>query len=164
MEITSIILALSTFFCALVAGFLIAFTVVVMPGIQTLNDHDFLQAFKVMDRVIQHNQPIFIFIWLGSVLAVLAAIWIGFTSLAGTDRWLVIIAAAIYIFAAQLPTAIINVPLNNELQQQDLGSQSPAELKESRKRFEPRWIRWNTVRTVVATMSTALFLLVVLKL
>lgn len=164
MEITSIVLALSTFFCALVAGFLIAFAVVVMPGIKTLNDHDYLQAFKVMDRVIQNNQPIFIVIWLGSILAVLAAIWIGFTNLEGIDRWLVVMAAAIYIFAAQVPTAVVNVPLNNELQQQDLGSLNETALKASRARFEPRWIRWNTVRTVVATVSTVMFLIVVVRL
>ena len=164
MDIIHITLALATLLCALVAGFLVAFTVVVMPGIQTLNDHDFLQAFKVMDRVIQNNQPIFILLWLGSVLAVLAAIGVGFTQLEGLDRWLVIGAALIYIVGVQVPTATVNVPLNNQLQQIDLGAQAEAELQVSRKQFEGRWIWWNTFRTGIAVLTTVMLLAAILRL
>ena len=163
MDITQLILALSTVLCTLVAGFLLAFTVVVMPGIQTLSDHDFLQSFKVIDRVIQNNQPVFMLVWLGSVLTILAATWIGVTQLAGMERLLVIIAATLYIFGAQLPTAVVNVPLNNQLQAQDLGTQTDTELQASREAFEPRWIRWNTIRTIVSIGTSVLLVLVLLR-
>ena len=46
--ITTLFLAallLATLLCALVAGFLFAFAVVVMPGIATLDDTGFLRGF-----------------------------------------------------------------------------------------------------------------------
>ena len=54
----------------LVAGFVFAFAVVVMPGLGTLPDRDFLRAFKRVDGVIQDNQPLFILVWVGSAAVV----------------------------------------------------------------------------------------------
>ena len=66
MDSLRIVLVVSTLLCTLVAGIVLAFASVVMPGIRRLNDHDFLQAFKTMDRVIQDNQPVFMLVWAGS--------------------------------------------------------------------------------------------------
>ncbi len=60
------LLILTTPLCSLVSGFLLAFAIVVMPGMKTLSDHDFLQAFQAIDHVIQGNQPVFLVVWLGS--------------------------------------------------------------------------------------------------
>ena len=65
MGIFQIALFLATFLCSLVAGFLFAFALVVMPGIRSLNDREFIRAFQVIDRVIQNNQPIFMLVWVG---------------------------------------------------------------------------------------------------
>jgi uncharacterized membrane protein len=73
VEIFQVALIVATFLCTLVAGFVFAFAVVVMPGIRTLGDGEFLRAFQVMDRVIQNNQPVFMLVWLGSVIALLAS-------------------------------------------------------------------------------------------
>ena len=51
VEIFQVTLIVATFLCTLVAGFVFAFAVVVMPGIRTLGDGEFLRAFQVMDRV-----------------------------------------------------------------------------------------------------------------
>lgn len=161
MDMLQIVLILTTLFCSLVAGFLLAFTVVVMPGIGTLSDHNFLQAFKVIDRVIQNNQPIFMIVWAGSVLLMAAAGIMSFWWLEGTSRYLLIGAALIYFLGVQLPTGTINVPLNNQLQAQELGSMSAAELQQARDDFEPRWVRWNAIRTWLAIL-TGLILMVVL--
>ena len=56
MGVVQIALILAAFLCSLVAGFLFAFAIVIMPGIGSLNDREFLRAFQVMDRVIQNNQ------------------------------------------------------------------------------------------------------------
>ena len=69
MGIFQIALLVATFLCSLVAGLLFVFAVVVMPGIGNLNDREFIRAFQVMDRVIQNNQPLFMLVWLGSVVA-----------------------------------------------------------------------------------------------
>ncbi len=43
----------TTLSCALVAGLVLGFAIVVMPGIAKLSDQAFLQAFKRMDGIIQ---------------------------------------------------------------------------------------------------------------
>ena len=65
MGIFQIVLILAAFLCSLVAGFVFAFAFVVMPGIRSLNDREFIRAFQVMDRIIQNNQPVLC--WSGSV-------------------------------------------------------------------------------------------------
>jgi len=157
-------LALSILLCALVTGLVWTFAIVVMPGIRSLNDHDFLQAFKVMDRVIQNSQPIFVLVWLGSILAIVATAVLGILQLEGLDRLLIIGAAALFILGVQLPTFACNVPLNNQLQAQNLEAMSEAELAQARKNFEPAWVRWNTFRTILGTIATALLIVLVLRL
>ena len=49
MEVFQIALILATFLCSLVAGLLFVFAVVVMPGIGSLNDREFIRAFQVME-------------------------------------------------------------------------------------------------------------------
>jgi uncharacterized membrane protein len=164
MDLIGIAVFLSTLLCSLVAGFLFAFAAVVMPGIKSLSDHDFLQAFKVMDRVIQNNQPIFILVWLGSAVALLILAVLGIWQLEGIDRFLAIISCATYLFGVQLPTATINIPLNNQLQTQDLDSMSEHALGEARMTFESPWMRWNSIRTVLATLTTALLILLLIRL
>jgi uncharacterized membrane protein len=83
MELIQGGLFLATLFCSLVAGLVFAFAIVVMPGIKSLGDRDFLQSFKVMDRVIQNNQPIFIFVWLGSAVILIISTGLGFWQLEG---------------------------------------------------------------------------------
>ena len=157
-------LVLSTLLSALVAGFVFAFASVVMPGIQGLSDREFLHTFKVMDLVIQRKQPAFMLVWLGSVMALLAAVLLSFWHLAGVDRLLLILAAAIYLFGVQLPTATINVPLNNGLQELELDSLDDSDINEARVRFEDRWITWNRIRTILAVLTSALLIVLILRL
>lgn len=164
MDLFQITLTLSTLLCSLVAGIVLAFAIVVMPGIRRLNDHDFLQAFKVIDRVIQNNQPIFILVWLGSILGVVTVALMGISQLDGANRLLIGMAAVIYLLGVQLPTFTINVPLNNQLQIQKLDTMTDLALRDARMNFEPRWIRWNTFRTVFATLTSVLLIILVFEL
>jgi uncharacterized membrane protein len=164
MELFNLAVALSALLCTLVAGFVFAFAVVVMPGVQGLGDRDFLRAFQVMDGVIQRNQPLFILVWVGSVLVLLIAAVLSFWWLAGVERLLLLLAAALYLFGVQVPTAVVNVPLNNRLQAQDLGALSEMQLREARTVFEGRWLRWNTIRTVLAILTSGLLLGLLLRL
>jgi uncharacterized membrane protein len=141
-----------------------AFACVAMPGIRNLSDHDFLQAFKAMDRVIQNNQPLFMLVWVGSVVALVISAVLGVTRLDGADRLLIVAATAIYLLGVQLPTATINIPLNNQLQAEDLGSLSESGLRDLRSDFEPRWTRWNLIRTGFAVLTSALLIVLLLRL
>ena len=89
MTLFHVALIVATFLCSLVAGFLFAFAVGVMPGIRSLDDGEFIRAFRAIDGVIQRNQPLFMFMWVGSVLslvaAALASVWTLARSVSSAD-------------------------------------------------------------------------------
>lgn len=155
------ILVLATFLCTLATGFILLFAIVVMPGIGTLNDHDFLRSFQVIDRVIQNSQPLFILVWVGSAAALLIATFLGFGQLEGVSRVLIIVAAVVYIGGMQIPTVAANIPLNNRVQALDMDTLDERSAVAERKHFEERWNRWNVIRTSFASVASLLLLIVV---
>ncbi len=164
MGIFQIALILATFLCSLVAGFLFAFALVTMPGIRSLNDREFIRAFQVMDRVIQNNQPIFVLVWVGSVVALVNSTVLGIGQLDGAGRLLIIFAALAYLLGVQLPTVTINIPLNNKLQTLDVDAINETTQKAARKDFEPRWNLWNSIRTAFASLASALLIILLFRL
>ncbi|MBM9612884.1 DUF1772 domain-containing protein [Desulfobulbus rhabdoformis] len=164
MALINYVLLVSTLLCSLVAGFVFSFASIVMPGIKPLDDRAYLQAFKAMDRVIQKNQPIFVVVWLGSVIMLILSTLLGLYQLEGTQRILLILACALYLLGVQLPTITINIPLNNQLQAQDLESMTASELLKSRDAFDSRWLLWNTNRTVCAILTTVILLVLLIRL
>lgn len=154
-----------TLTASLVAGLVLGFAVVVMPGLGTLSDRDFLRAFQETDRIIQERQPIFMLVWVGSIAAAIAVLVLGTTTLDGVQRSLAWLAAGLYLLLVQGPTVRFNIPLNNEVQALQLDTMSAAELAEARAQFEGPWNRWNRLRTGAAVASVgALLLLQVLPL
>jgi uncharacterized membrane protein len=156
-------LLLAALLCSLVAGFLFAFAVVVMPGIRNLDNGSFLRAFQVIDRVIQNNQPLFVSVWVGSVLALIAATALGIGTLSGTDRLLIVTAALGYLLCVQAPTVAINIPLNKQIQKLDVSAMNEATRQRAREHFESRWNRWNVIRTVCASLVSILLMLLLLR-
>lgn len=164
MGVFETMLIVATLLCSLVAGFVLAFAVVVMPGLQHLNDRGFLRAFKLIDGVIQNNQPVFMLVWIGSIISLVIAALLGLWHLQGTDLFLLLVATAAYLVGVQVSTFTINVPLNNQLQVMDLEAATDAEIEKARGAFEPRWNRWNTIRTTVATLVSGVLLVLLLRL
>ena len=164
MGIFQIALISATFLCSLVAGFLFTFAIVVMPGIRNLNDREFIRAFQVIDGVIQNGQPVFLLVWVGSVVTLVVSAVLGIWQLDGVERLLIIFVAFAYLFGVQLPTFTINVPLNNKLQALDVDAMDEATQKQSRKDFEPRWKLWNSIRTAIACLASALLVILLVRL
>ena len=162
--IFQIVLLLATLLCSLVAGFLFAFASVVMPGIKRLNDREFIRAFQMIDGVIQNNQPVFVVVWVGSIVALVVAAGLGIGQLEGVKRLLIILAPLIYLLGVQLSTFTINVPLNNQLQTLKVDDMDETALKVARLDFEPRWNQWNLIRTPFASLASALLMVLLFKL
>lgn len=152
MDLFQIVVVLSTLLCSLVAGFLLAFAIVVMPGIKALPDREFIRAFQVMDGIIQNNHPLFIIVWVGSVLTLMVSAVFGLWQLDGIARIMLLLATFVYIVGVQLPTLTINVPLNNRLQTVDVTSPDRLRQKQARDNFESRWNFWNVFRTILASL------------
>ena len=164
MPLERIALVVATLLCSLVAGFLFAFAVVVMPGIGRLDSSAFLRTYQEVDGIIQRGQPLFGLVWLGSVVAILVAAALGVARLDGLDRLLLLVATIIYLFGVQLPTFSVNVPLNNEVKELVIDELDDQAQLSARERFEARWNRWNAIRTVFATAASATLLVLLLRL
>ena len=93
MTIFQLVLILAAFLCSIVAGFLFAYAVVIMPGIAQLDDRNFLKAFQVTDRIIQNNQPLFVLAWLGSVVVVVLSAMLAIGRMGALDLVLMELAA-----------------------------------------------------------------------
>lgn len=164
MELFPLVVLVAAALCALVAGLLFTFAVVAMPGLKNLSDREFIRAFQVMDRVIQDRQPLFVVVWVGSVVAVVLALVMSFQQHDGFTRGLLIAAGALYIFGVQLPTARVHLPLNDEIQTVEVDAIGEAEQKRARERFEARWNRSNGIRTVIAIVTMLLLLVALTRL
>ena len=112
MEILNISLFFSTLLCSLVTGFILTYAIVVMPGLSKLDDKEFIKAFQVTDGIIQNNQPIFILIWVGSIISVVSTIIISIFTLGILEGWKIIFVSLVYLIGVQAITIIIHLPLN----------------------------------------------------
>jgi uncharacterized membrane protein len=164
MELFHLVVLVAAALCALVAGLLFTFAIVAMPGLEKLSDREFIRSFQVMDGVIQNRQPLFVLVWVGSVVAVVLALAMGFQEQDGVIRGLLIAASALYLFGVQLPTARVHLPLNDEIQTVQVDAIGEAEQRKARERFEGRWNRSNQIRTAIAIVTMVLLLVVLMRL
>ena len=158
LDISSIFSILS---CSLVGGFIFTYAIVVMPGLSKLNDKDFLKAFQVTDAVIQNNQPLFMFTWIGSILAVLATILVSWVSIGFVESWLIVLVAFAYLLGVQGITVAIHIPLNNQIQRIKIEDLNYEALADQRLKFETKWNFFNYIRTSIA-ISVSVLLLILL--
>ena len=160
MEILNISLFFSTLLCSLVTGFILTYAIVVMPGLSKLDDKEFIKAFQVTDGIIQNNQPIFILIWVGSIISVVSTIIISIFTLGILEGWKIIFVSLVYLIGVQAITIIIHLPLNKRIQNIDINSTNLQSLNEERKNFETKWNYFNNIRTVIAFLVTLFFLFI----
>ena len=162
MYLLDITLIFSILFCSLVSGFIFTYAIVVMPGLSNLNDKDFLIAFQVTDAVIKNKQPLFIFIWIGSIVAILTTIVVSLVSIGLSKAWLIVLIGIVYLFGVHGITVTIHIPLNNHIQNINIEKLNEKSIAEERINFEKRWNFFNYIRTVAA-ISTSFSLLIILS-
>ena len=160
MDFLDISLFFSILLCALAAGFILTYAIIVMPGLSKLDDKEFIKAFQVTDMIIQNNQPIFILLWLGSIISVLGTIITSILSLGIVEAWLIIFAGVIYLLGVQVITISIHLPLNKHIQKIDINLTNSQTLSEVRKNFETKWNYFNNIRTGIALFVILIFLLI----
>ena len=161
MDMLDVTLIFSITLCSLVSGFILTYSIVVMPGLSNLNDKDFLKAFQVTDAIIQNNQPVFLFIWIGSILAVLATILVSLVSIGFAEAWLIVLVAFVYLLGVQGITVAIHIPLNNHIQRIKIEDLNYEALADQRLKFETKWTFFNYIRTSIA-ISVSILLLILL--
>ena len=161
MDVLDISLIFSILTCSLVGGFIFTYAIVVMPGLSKLNDKDFLRAFQVTDAVIQNKQPLFMFTWIGSIVAMLTTILVSLESVGLPETWLIPLIGVTYLLGVQGITVVIHIPLNNHIQKVKIEELNDETLANERLKFETKWNFFNYIRTAIA-ISVSVLLLTIL--
>ena len=159
MAFLDISLIFTILLCSLVGGLIFTYSIVVMPGLSNLNDKDFLKAFQVTDAVIQNNQPLFMFTWIGSIVAILTTIVASLITAGLLEFWLIILVGAAYLLGVQGITVAIHIPLNNHIQKLNIEELNDKTLADERLKFEPKWNFFNKIRTGIAISVSILMLI-----
>ena len=159
MDVLDISLIFSILSCGLVGGFIFTYAIVVMPGLSKLNDKDFLRSFQVTDAVIQNKQPLFMFTWIGSIVAMLTTILVSLAKAGGSETWLILLIGVAYLLGVQGITIAIHIPLNNHIQKVKIEELNDETLANERLKFETRWNFFNYIRTSIAIFVSVLMLI-----
>jgi len=130
-----------------------------MPGLSNLNDKDFLRAFQVTDAIIQNKQPLFLFIWIGSIVAILTTVLVSLLIVGLKETWLIVLNGVAYLLGVQGITIAIHIPLNNHIQKLKIQEQIDKTLADERLKFETKWNFFNTIRTGIAISVSGLLLI-----
>ena len=163
MDLLDISLIFSITFCSLVSGFIFTYAIVVMPGLSNLADKEFIKAFQVTDAVIQNNQPIFMFTWIGSIVSLLITILTSVVGFELSETWLVVLFSVIYLLGVHGITIAIHIPLNNHIQKVEIEELNDEAITDERVKFERKWNFFNNIRTSIS-ISVSLLLLIQLSL
>lgn len=146
-----VVLIATTVASGLVAGLFFAFSASVMRALGQLDDRAFVDTMQRINRVIQN--PVFGLVFLLSFVGSLA---VAVLELIGDGpRWAAL-AGAVLTVVSMLVTFTVNIPLNNRLDAAGpvAGIADPAAVRAA---FEPRWVRANHLRGVLATAGLALY-------
>lgn len=163
MDWLDISLIFSITLCSLVSGFIFTYAIVVMPGLSNLNDKEFIRAFQVTDAVIQNNQPIFMFTWIGSIVSLLSTILTAVVSFGLSETWLVVLFSIVYLLGVHGITVSIHIPLNNHIQKVVIEELNDDAITDERVKFERKWNYFNNIRASIS-ISVSLLLLILLSL
>lgn len=140
----AVMLAVATVLTGLMAGIYLAFSIAVMPGLGQTDDATFVRSMRAINVRILNGW--FMLAFLGSLLFSALAVLLHLDE-APVAAWA---AAGFVLYGATLVSTFrVNVPLNNALD----AAGAPSDPTAVRERFEAPWVRWNTVRTVLATAA-----------
>ena len=152
----------SNLLCATVFGEMLVFQTVVMPGIGLLDDKAFLRAFQAMDGLIQRNQPVFVSVWIGSVLTLLTTASLA-TILNIPRHTFSLWMGTLSYMIGQVSTFTQNVPRNNRLQTLHIAELDDFAAKRERMAFERPWNLWHHLRVVLFGLTVVDLAIVLLQ-
>ncbi|GAA2637170.1 anthrone oxygenase family protein [Paractinoplanes durhamensis] len=139
------VLFAATITAGMMAGLFYAYSISVMPALRDADAAVFVEVLQRINRAITNG---WFFLCFAGTL-VLAATATVLYALSGPGKVLVPTAIGLGLYAGQLAlTAGLHIPLNNALDA--AGTTDPAA---ARRAFEPRWVPWNHVRTLLCTGS-----------
>lgn len=159
LSITTLLQFASILSSGLIAGFLFAWQVSVIPGNKLVSNQTYLETMQNINRAILN--PAFFLFFIGSVpVLILHAIYQTFSGF-GMYFWISVSATIFYMIGVFVVTGVGNVPLNNELDQLKLSTLSEHDQSKFRIYYESNWNRLHTIRTWFSILVFALLILTV---
>ncbi|GLX94958.1 anthrone oxygenase family protein [Herbidospora sp. NBRC 101105] len=151
--LTVIVAGLALLLMGNIAGLFYAYSVSVIPGLNASRaDH----AVAAMQQInVKILNPLFFASFIGAPLVAALA---GVLLLGSGHRGAALLffaATAVYVLGSFVPTAIVNVPLNNALLAAGEIT-DPARAARVWAEFAPKWAPWNHLRTVACCVSLLL--------
>ena len=137
---------------ALLAGFYLAFSVVIMPSLARLPDRVLVSVMQTVNRVIV--RPAFVVLFLGAPGVAVVALVLALV--AGAPVIAILVGAVLQV-ASIVTTVAVNIPLNTALDRAD--PDDAGDLVRAREAFERPWVRAHLVRTAFTTGGAVALLL-----
>ena len=122
-----------------------------MPGIGKLDDLEFLQAFKSMNRVILNKA--FLSVFGGAMIAVFLVPVSHFALVPKALFWFYISISVLYAVGVLGVTVNGNIPLNELLDTAHLDAMSTHEIEILRERVESKWNSYHLMRTACSAIT-----------
>ncbi len=156
VQFQSILLQITAISVAMVAGLFYGFSAFVMAALASLPKSEGLGAMNQIN--VSVYTPDFMWLFLATaMLCSIFAIWSLF-SIRSLDSQLVLAGSLLFLAGVVGVTAICNVPLNNKL-----ASLPEADALTFWPAFVAEWTGWNTLRTVCASLSATIYLIVIAR-
>ena len=131
-----------------------------MPSFSKLGDKAFLSDCQLTDEVIQNDQTIFMFTWIGLIISLLGFILCSIRRINLIVSLLRILSGIIYLLMLQRITMSIHTLTNNKSRKLDLGELTNLTFNEARVTFERRWNFYDQIRNAIVFSLSLLFLLI----
>ena len=144
---------LSLLFAGAIFGFFYAWICSTMWGLDQMDPREAISAMNAMNASVRN--PVFFPAFFLTPVVLAGTAFIFFRQGAGKAAFGFSSAAAIYLVGALLPTAMVNVPMNEALatHAQALSIDQASEIWRA---YSEKWQAWNMARTIASGLSLLL--------
>lgn len=154
MATYTIIQIIAVTLVGLAAGLFYSYSCSVVNGLGNLGDKEYLLGFQSINRAIIN--PVFLLSFMGSLIILPIAAWMTYKNDTAPAFYFLLAATIVYTVGVFGITMAGNVPLNNMLDQFDIGNASVETLRSMRDKFENKWNMLQHIRTVANIAAFAL--------
>lgn len=157
----TIILVFTATATALIAGLFYAWSSSVTLGLARLPDTLYITFMQTTNKAILN--PVFFASFLGTAILLPISTFLHYDPII-SHRFIFLLVATLVYFVGGLGVTIFgNIPLNEALADFNLQSASNETIAAQRAKFEGRWNKLNTIRTISSTLSILLVIIACLS-
>ncbi len=137
-----------------VGGVFLAFSDFIMRSLNLVKGQGGIEAMQIINVEIMRS--VFMVLFIGMAMVSLLMLVYAAVSVAGTPKYLLMLAGGLYLVGVFAVTAVGNVPLNNQLAGIDPAAvQTLAFWKQT---YMTRWVNLNSLRTLARLLASGLTL------